>query len=73
MTFEEIREKAASLRADLQDDPPVSMSNAREMARHYQQIAFSTIGLVEELALRLQSLHELAGLGEDVPGIAADG
>lgn len=63
MTFEEIRNEAKKLRADLADDPPVSMGNAREMARHYQQIAYSTIGLVEQLAENLVPRNELPKAG----------
>ncbi len=61
MTFEEIQQAARKLRADLADDPPVSMGNAREMARHYQQIAYTTIGLVEALAANLVPRGDLKG------------
>jgi hypothetical protein len=63
MTYEQIRNEAIKLKADLADDPPVSMGNAREMARHYQVIAFRTIGLVEALAENLVPRGDLPKSG----------
>ena len=63
MTYEQIRNEAIKLKADLADDPALRMGNALEQAHHFKQLAYSALGLIEQLAENLVPRGDLPKSG----------